>query len=297
MYRGKKIGVSVPAYNEEKLIGRTIEEMPDFVDRIYVVDDASTDKTSDVVREIIKRDRRVELTRHEKNRGVGGAIVSGWKRGLEEGMDVLAVMAGDNQMDPAYLPKLLDPIVEGRADIAKGTRFHGEHWKEMPWIRIFGTFLLNVLNKIASGYWNVNDPQNGYVAISAETLKKLDLDSLHRGYAFENDVLIKANVAGLRVINVPVRIRYRVGEVSKLKILRFASSTSKFLLKSFLWRVWIKYLRRGHPLGVLYYAGTILIISSLGFVVISTDTALKIFGLGILSFGSACLIEAWRYNK
>ncbi|AFL95033.1 glycosyl transferase family protein 7 [Thermococcus cleftensis] len=297
MYRGKKIGVSVPAYNEEKLIGRTIDEMPDFVDRIYVVDDASTDRTSDVVREIMKKDGRVELIRHEKNQGVGGAIVSGWKRGLEEGMDVLAVMAGDNQMDPKYLPKLLDPIVEGRAEIAKGTRFHGGYWKEMPWIRLFGTFLLNVLNKIASGYWNVNDPQNGYVAISAEALKKLDLDSLHRGYAFENDVLIKANVAGLRVINVPVRIRYRVGEVSKLKILRFASSTSKFLLKSFLWRVWVKYLRRGHPLGVLYYAGTILIISSLGFVVISIDTALKIFGLGTLSFGSACLIEAWRYNK
>jgi len=293
MYKGKEIGVSVPAYNEEKLIGKTIKEIPDFVDKIYVVDDASTDRTADVVKEIMQKDKRVELIRHKQNQGVGGAIISGWKRGLEEGMDVLVVMAGDNQMDPAYLPHLLDPIVEGKADFSKGTRFHGKHWKEMPKIRIFGTFLLNVLNKIASGYWNVNDPQNGYVAISSEALKKLDLDSLHKGYAFENDVLIKANVAGFRVVNVPVRIRYKVGETSKLKILRFACSTSKFLLKSFLWRVWVKYLRRGHPIGVLYYVGTLLIASALGLVLISTDLSLKVLAFGGIVFALACLAEAW----
>ena len=297
MYKDNKIGVVVPAYNEEALIGETLSGIPDYVDRIYVVDDGSEDRTSEVVIEFMKKDKRVELIHHEQNQGVGGAIISGWKRGLEEGMDILVVMAGDNQMDPAYLPKLLDLIVTGKSDMAKGTRFYGGYWKEMPKIRIFGTFLLNVLNKIASGYWNVNDPQNGYVAVSSNALKKLDLDSLNKGYAFENDVLIKANVAGLRVVNVPVRIRYKVGERSKLKILRFACSTSKFLLKSFLWRVWIKYLRRGHPIGILYYTGTLLIMSVFGLIVVSIDFVFNALSLGVLSFISACLAEAWRSHK
>lgn len=292
MYRGKKIGISIPAYNEEKLIDKTINEIPDFVDRIYVVDDASTDGTEGKVKEIMKKDKRVHLIKHEKNRGVGGAIISGWKKGLEEGMDIVVVMAGDNQMDPAYLPDLLNPIVEGKADFSKGTRFFGDCWKEMPKVRVFGTLLLNILNKIASGYWNVNDPQNGYVAISTDALKKIGLDTLYRGYAFENDVLVKSNVAGLRVVNVPVRIRYRIGETSKLKILQFATSTSKFLLRSFLWRVWVKYIKKGHPLGFLYYGGFIMIISALPLAMLSTS--ISVFSLigGIIAFSLACIIEA-----
>ncbi|WP_297477067.1 glycosyltransferase family 2 protein [Thermococcus sp.] len=292
MYKGKKIGISIPAYNEEKLIGKTIKEIPDFVDRIYVVDDASIDGTSKKVEEIMKTDKRVQIIKHKENQGVGGAIISGWKRGLNEEMDILVVMAGDNQMDPAYLPDLLNPIVEGRADFSKGTRFFGNYWKEMPKVRVFGTLLLNILNKIASGYWNVNDPQNGYVAISTDALKKIDLDTLYRGYAFENDVLVKANVAGLRVVNVPVRIRYKIGETSKLKILQFATSTSKFLLKSFLWRVWVKYIKKGHPLGFLYYGGFIMIISALPLAILSTG--ISVFSLigGIITFSLACIIEA-----
>ena len=292
MYRGRKIGVSIPAYNEEKLIDKTVNEIPDFVDRIYVVDDASTDGTERKVKEIMKQNKKVHLIKHEKNRGVGGAIISGWEKGLEEGMDILVVMAGDNQMDPTYLPDLLNPIVEGKADFSKGTRLFGNYWKEMPKVRLFGTLLLNILNKIASGYWNVNDPQNGYVAISADALKKINLATLYKGYAFENDVLIKANVAGLRVVNVPVRIRYKIGETSKLKILQFATSTSKFLLKSFLWRIWVKYIKKGHPLGFLYYGGFIMIISALPLVMLSTR--MSVFSLigGIITFSLACVIEA-----
>ena len=291
MYRGRRIGISVPAYNEARLIGETLSGIPDFVDRIYVVDDASIDDTSKVVEEIMKEDERVELIKHRENQGVGAAIVSGWKKGLEEGMDILVVMAGDNQMDPSYLPELLDPIVEGKADFSKGTRLHRD-LKEMPKIRIFGTFLLNILNKIASGYWNVNDPQNGYVAVSRKALERIDLGSLYKGYAFENDVLIKANVAGLKVVNVPVRIRYRIGEASKLKILKFATSTSKFLLKSFLWRVWVKYLKNAHPLGFLYYGGFIMIILSLPLAILSINTAILSLIVGIITFILACFIEA-----
>ena len=294
MYKGHRIGISVPAYNEEKLIRKTIEEMPPFVDRIYVVDDASNDNTSKVVEKIMKHDKRVVLIRHTKNQGVGGAIVSGWKKGLKEGMDILVVMAGDNQMDPQSLPPLLDPIVEGRADFSKGTRFYGDYWKEMPKIRVFGTFLLNILNKIASGYWNVNDPQNGYVAISAKALKKINLESLYRDYAFENDVLIKANVVGLGVINVPVRIRYKIGEKSKLRITTFARSTSWFLFRSFLWRVWTKYVKKRHPIGFLYLLGTSLILISPLFFVVLPRISLYAFFMGAFSFLLACTIEALK---
>ena len=297
MYRGRRIGISVPAYNEEGLIGDTLSGIPDFVDRIYVVDDASTDNTPKVVEEIMRQDKRVELIKHHKNQGVGSAIVSGWKRGLDEGMDILVVMAGDNQMDPASLPGLLDPIVEGHADFAKGTRFYGDQWKKMPKIRIFGTLLLNILTKLASGYWNVNDPQNGYVAISTEALRRIKVDSLYKGYAFENDVLVKANTAGLRVINVPVRIKYRVGEVSKLKITRFALSTSKFLLKSFLWRVRVKYLRNAHPIGLFYYSGLLLVVLSPLLLMVSGETALYSLIMGVITFILACVLESRKGAK
>ncbi|MCX7999041.1 MAG: glycosyltransferase family 2 protein, partial [Leptospiraceae bacterium] len=215
-----------------------------FVDKIYVIDDGSTDKTAEIVSEFSKKDLRIVLIKNDRNLGKGAATVRGWKAGILDGMEVMVAMDGDNQMDPTYLPALLDPIVEDKADFSKGTRFWGDTWKSMPKIRIFGAFLLNILNKIASGYWHINDPQNGYVAISTKALKKLDLDNLYKGYAFENDVLIKANVVGLRVVNVPVVIRYHENAVSKLKISSFTVKTSWFLLKGFIWRIWRKYISK-----------------------------------------------------
>jgi len=293
VYRGRKIGVAVPAYNEEKYIAKTLEEIPDFVDRIYVVDDCSKDGTAKIVEDFMKKDRRIELIRHEKNLGVGGAIVSGWKKGLQDGMDVMVVMAGDNQMDPNFLPALLDPIVDGKADFSKGTRFNGERWREMPKIRVFGSLMLNILNKIASGYWCVNDPQNGFVAFSSNALKKIELDSLYKGYAFENDVLIRSNVAGLRVANVPVRIRYH-GSTSKLRISNFALKTSFFLLRGFLWRIWKKYLRRGNPIGFLYLFGFFLILAGVLNLIFGPD--LLILLIGIILFFIACLWESQKAN-
>jgi glycosyltransferase involved in cell wall biosynthesis len=293
VYRGRKIGVAVPAYNEEKYIAKTLEEMPDFVDRIYVVDDCSKDGTAKIVEDFMKKDRRIELIRHEKNLGVGGAIVSGWKKGLKEGMDILAIIHGDNQMDPKFLPALLDPIVDGKADLSKGTRFYKDYWKEMPKVRVFGSMILNILNKIASGYWNVNDPQNGFFAIYSRALKQIDPDRLYKGYAFENDVLIRSNVAGLRVANVPVRIRYH-GSTSKLRISNFALKTSFFLLRGFLWRIWKKYLRRGNPIGFLYLFGFFLILAGVLNLIFGLD--LLILLIGIVLFFIACLWESQKAN-
>lgn len=291
MYKGYKIGVAVPAYNEEKLIGETLKEMPSFVDRIYVVDDGSKDNTSKVVEEIMKYDKRVLLSKHEQNKGVGGAIVSGWKKGLEEGMDILAVMAGDNQMDPRDLPALLDPIVEGKVDFTKGNRFLLSYDLKMSYWRRFGTFLLTILTKIASGYWHINDPQNGYVAIKADALRKIDLDKLDSGYFFENDLLIKASVANLRVVNVPVKIRYKIGEKSKIKYSKFIARTSWLLLRSFLWRIWVEYIRKRKLLGFLYLLGFILIITSLLVLLVYPIIGAEILAAGAATFLSSCLWE------
>lgn len=243
LYKGKRIGVVVPAYNEERFIAQVVLTVPEFVDRIYAVDDASTDGTGAVLRRLERSVARLRVITHETNKGVGGAIVSGHKAALAEGMDVVAVMAGDGQMDPAILHRIIDPVVEGRADFAKGDRLSvREHRRGMSAWRCFGNFILTYLTRIASGYWHVVDPQNGYTAISREFLQRLDLDGLEKGFAFENDVLVKLNVLGARVVDVPHPARYGK-ERSKIRYGSYIVNTSWALLKLFLWRLGRTYFR------------------------------------------------------
>ena len=236
MYQGKRVAVVVPAYNEERLIGKVIETMPDFVDRIIVVDDASHDDTARVVEGCQQTpDCRVDLVRHPANQGVGGAILSGHKRALEAEADVIAVMAGDAQMDPADLPAILDPVVEGRADYSKGNRFiRGEAWRNMPRLRYFANAGLSMLNKIAIGYWHVADPQCGYTAISRPALQLIQGAEIRRGYHFENSMLLTLNIYGLRVIDVPIYAIYGIGEKSGINHLwALVSSSSSWCSASF----------------------------------------------------------------
>lgn len=266
MYRGKKIGVVIPAYNEEKLVGRVITTAPDFVDRLIVVDDASNDQTSEVVQSYQAQfGERLILIRLPQNMGVGGAVITGHRRALEEGMEVVAIMAGDAQMDPADLEIVLDPVVEGRADYAKGNRFiNGEAWRHMPRVRFFANAALSMLNKIASGYWQIADPQCGYTAISASALRRLDLERISRGYHFENSVLLNLNVLNLRVVDVPIRAVYGIGEKSGINHLWALISFSFYLMKAFLWRLKEKYVIRDfHPLVFFYLFG--LLFGPLGF--------------------------------
>jgi glycosyltransferase involved in cell wall biosynthesis len=291
MYKNHKIAAVVPAYNEEKLIGETLSSIPEYVDRIYAVDDGSTDRTFEIVQEFAKKDSRIVCIKHEKNRGLGAAIVTGYKRALQDKMDIVAVMAGDNQMDPKDLSTLLDPIVEGKVDFAKGNRFLKNYDLRMSYWRRFGTFLLTMLTKIASGYWHVGDSQNGYVAITINALKKIDLNKLHKSYSFENDLLIKASVAGLRVVNVPVKIRYKIGERSKIKYSKFMISTSWLLLKSFLWRIWVEYIKKGKLIGFLYLISFILIVGSFLMLLIFPKMALEVLIAGSVMFLTSCLWE------
>lgn len=245
MYKGKRVAVVVPAYNEERFIAQVLNTIPSFVDRIYAVNDASTDGTLEVISGIASQDGKIAVVNRKKNGGVGAAIVSGHKMACHDEMDVIAVMAGDGQMDPTILPKILDPVVEGKADYSKGNRLSTpEHRKGMSAWRRFGNILLTYLNKIASGYWRISDPQCGYTAISRETLQRIDLDRLYEGYAFENDMLVKLNVVGAQVVDIPWPAPNYGYKTSKIRYPRFIVTTSWLLLRDFVWRLWVEYVKR-----------------------------------------------------
>jgi glycosyltransferase involved in cell wall biosynthesis len=253
MFEGRPVIVVVPAYNEEKLIGRVLETMPALVDRVIVVDDASTDATPRILCEAaIRMGQGLRAIRHTSNAGVGGAIVTGYKAALAEagGGALVAVMAGDAQMDPADLPRLLGPLVKDQADYTKGNRlFTGEAWRIIPRHRYLGNAALSFLTKVASGYWHVADSQSGYTAITTEALAVLQLDRLYPRYGFPNHLLVELNNYDFRVRDVPIRPVYNVGEVSGIRLHRVVPSLSWLLVKCYFWRMKEKYIIRDfHPL-------------------------------------------------
>ncbi len=242
MYQGKRIGVVVPTYNEERFIEEVFNTMPGYVDRIYVVDDASTDGTSRIISEVVGQNGRSEVLTHKENRGVGAAIVTGYKEALIEGVDIIAVMAGDNQMDPAELPKLLAPLIADSADYVKGNRMsNSDHLHGMTYWRRFGNWLLKWLTRIASGNYKLTDPQNGYTAITRKALGLINLDDVYPGYGYCNDILVKLSVAGARIYEIPIPARYGE-EKSKIRYSRYMPRVSLLLFKDFLWRLRVKYI-------------------------------------------------------
>jgi len=258
-YRDKTIGVVVPAFNEELLIGDTLRSIPGYVDRIFIIDDCSKDRTAEIAVEFSKNDHRFVCTSHEVNQGVGAAIITGYKKALEEGIDIIAVMAGDNQMDPRNLPSLLDPIVDGKADYTKGNRLmNADYRKGMSSWRSFGNVILTFLTKMASGYWQLMDPQNGYTAISQRALVSISPDTIYPWYGYCNDLLVKLNVFGFKVKDVVMPARYGT-EKSKIKYGRYIFKVSYLLFKDFLWRLKMKYVWLSfHPLVLFYVLGIIL---------------------------------------
>jgi glycosyltransferase involved in cell wall biosynthesis len=276
MLDGKTVSVVVPAHNEEGLIGPTLAGIPSFVDRIYVVDDASSDATAD--RAAASGDPRVELIRHERNQGVGAAIVTGYKAALRERMDVTCVMAGDNQMDPDELATFAGPVARGEVDYAKANRlFTGKAWELIPRNRYLGNAALSMLTKIASGYWHVADSQAGYTALGLETLEVLDLDRIYRYYGFPNDMLVHLNVVNARVRDYPSRPIYGVGERSGIRLRKVIPRMSWLLVKGFFWRMKEKYVIRDfHPLVFFYALGFVM--STLGFALGLLETVLRFLG-------------------
>ncbi|AHE67614.1 glycosyltransferase involved in cell wall biogenesis [Legionella oakridgensis ATCC 33761 = DSM 21215] len=302
----------VPAYNEETQIGKVIETMPGFVDKIVIIDDCSKDKTVEVVKEYQKTHERIVLLQHEVNQGVGGGIATGYKWARDNHIDVAAVMAGDAQMDPADLPAILDPVVEDKADYSKGNRLtSGEAYKKIPKIRYFGNSILTLLTKIASGYWHITDSQTGYTAINKKALAQIDWDSMYKRYGQPNDLLVRLNVYNFRVKDVIIKPVYNVGEKSGIKVRKVVFSISWLLLKLFFWRLKEKYIIRDfHPLVFFYFLGFFLFFISLAFMVRIFDVwivsgyiprlAALAFVFSSIMSAQTCLFAMWMdsdYNR
>jgi glycosyltransferase involved in cell wall biosynthesis len=285
---GKTVAVVVPAHDEEHLIADTLRGIPEVVDRVFVIDDASRDATAE--RALAVGDPRVEVIVHEQNRGVGAAILTGYQRALSEELDVTVVMAGDNQMDPEELPALAGLVARGEVDYAKANRlFTGKAWELIPRTRYLGNAVLSLLTKIASGYWHVADSQAGYTAVGLETLRLLDLDRVYTRYGFPNDFLVHLNVVNARVRDVPSRPIYGVGERSGIRLRKVVPRISWLLLKGFFWRLREKYVIRDfHPLVFFYVFGIVMTALGLGLgLYVAVE---RIFFGGDITAGTATLI-------
>ena len=228
--------VVIPAYNEQELIADTVAGIPDEVDEILLVDDGSTDAT--VERALSIGERRLRVVRHERNKGVGAAICTGYREALGRGMDVAVVVGGDAQMDPTEMAGLIQPILDNRADYTKGTRLqHPELRSRMPWQRRVGNRVLTALTRMAVGSAQLTDAQCGYTAITRAAIAQLDLDTLWSGYGYPNDLLARLHGAGLRVVERPVTPIYG-REKSGIRPLTVVPIYSYVLLRAFFRRIW-----------------------------------------------------------
>jgi glycosyltransferase involved in cell wall biosynthesis len=253
------IAVVIPCFNEQDNISKVIQTLPDFVDYIIVIDDASVDGTVAIVKQLIESDERIRLLELDSNSGVGAAISAGYIRAVELDVDVAAVLAGDGQMDPDILLNLIWPIINGETDFTKSNRlFDPTSESIIPKHRYVGNFILSLLTKIASGYWKISDAQSGYTAIGKKALKAIKWKEMYPRYGQPNDLLISLNINEFRVADVFTPPRYDVGEKSKMKIRVVIFTIPLLLLRGFFRRLWSKYIvRNSHPIVLLYFSAMI----------------------------------------
>ena len=263
MFGEKKISLVIPAHNEERLIVPTLEGVPETIDRVYVIDDASQDSTCEVVQRYAERDPRVVLLRHEVNKGVGAAIITGYLQSSADDFDIAVVVGGDNQMPLEVVEDLIEPVARGEVDYTKGNRFLMPQvgLDGMPWTRFLGNALISISTKMASGFYKIYDVVDGYTAISKRAIDMIDWGKAWKGYGYPMDFLVRLNAYGLRVKDVPRRAIYLEGErQSQIKGVDYALRVTPMLVRGFFWRLLSKYLVRDfHPLFFFYLFGLILL--------------------------------------
>jgi dolichol-phosphate mannosyltransferase len=272
--RDVHVAVVIPAYRAAAHIADVLRGIPPFVAWIIVVDDCSPDDTATVVQAAAQRDPRIRLLCHPQNRGVGGAVLTGYNEAHRLGADIVVKMDGDGQMDPAQLPALIAPIVRGEADYTKGNRYlHARQLRAMPLLRRIGNLGLSFLTKLASGYWNMFDPTNGYTAIHASLIPLLDTEGIARRYFFESSMLLELSLLRAVVRDVYIPARYG-DETSNLSIFKSLRQFPLALTKGFCRRVWIQYFVRDFSIASLY----------------------AITGLGLLASGGVFGLVHWRWS-
>lgn len=239
----QEIAVIIPTYKARNHILGVIDGIGPEVARIYVVDDCCPDDSGDFVAANCK-DSRVTVIRHIENQGVGGAVMTGYKAAIEDGMDILVKIDSDGQMDPALILKFVSPIANGEADYTKGNRFFDlEKVRSMPKIRLFGNAMLSLMCKLSSGYWNLFDPTNGYTAIHADVVRHLPFNKISKRYFFETDILFRLNTLGAVAVDVPMEAKYG-DEVSNLKISKIIGEFLAKHVRNFSKRIFYNYYLR-----------------------------------------------------
>lgn len=256
--------VVIPMYNAQAHITQVVETLPAFIHSIVVVDDCSHDASVDRVRQV--NDPRVHLVQHSVNQGVGGAIATGYQEALALDAKIIIKMDADGQMDPAYLLPLITPILTGEADYTKGNRFlHARELQTMPWQRRVGNIGLSFLTKLASGYWNIFDPTNGYTAIHASLIPLLDWTAIDRRYFFESSMFLELGLlrAVVRDVYIPARYADEISSLSERKaLLEFPPR----LFEGFIRRLWIQYFLRDFSIfSVFLVSGMMLFLFGGGF--------------------------------
>ncbi len=259
MYKKLSVGVAVPAYNEEKLIEKTLTTMPDFVDHIVVINDCSKDSTLSIVKRLQKKDLRIEIINNEVNRGIGFSLTSGLKKAAELGSDRVAVMAGDAQMDPSQLSKMIDAMEEKNLDFIKGNRFmHFDALKSMPTYRRLGNILVTILTKFATGYYSIFDTQNGYVVYTRDSIDRMPWYLIGDRYEFENTILVGLAIIDAKIGDFAMPAVYGE-ETSTIKLFSTTMRVLKVLFKGFWQRIYYKYILYGfHPIALFLCTGLLL---------------------------------------
>lgn len=257
MYKDRRIITVVPAHDEAAHVGNVIRTMPDFVDHIIVIDDASEDGTAEAAVEC--GDRRLAILKTTTIQGVGGATILGYRKALEIGGHIVVKMDGDGQMPAQHVAPLLDAIIDQGYDYTKGNRFlAADSLAFMPRHRLVGNMFLTFLTKLASGYWQIFDPQNGFTAITSEALGALDLDQIDKGFFFENDMLIYLSCQSFRVKDVAMPAQYG-DEVSDINVFKIGLTFPFLLLRKFFHRIYQKYvLRDFSPIALFLFLGLAL---------------------------------------
>lgn len=265
MINDVRIAVVIPSYKVSKFIGRVIESIGPEVWRIYVVDDCCPEHTGSLVQKNLT-DTRVHVVFHSENQGVGGAVMTGYQRALEDGADIIVKVDGDGQMDPALLSQFVYPIIDKQADYTKGNRFYDlSNIGRMPRARLIGNAGLSFLAKFSTGYWDIFDPTNGYTAIHASAARRLPFDKISRRYFFETDVLFRLGILRAVVVDVPMDAVYG-DEVSNLKISKIFTEFAVKHLRNFMTRIFYNYFLRDMSIASLQLVvGLILFLFGCGF--------------------------------
>jgi glycosyltransferase involved in cell wall biosynthesis len=299
MYKGKSVAVVVPAFKEESQIEMVIDTMPSYVDEIIIVDDASPDNTVAIVQEKMKTVSRVSLVARPRNGGVGAAIESGYQAFLKGSHDVAVVMAGDGQMSPEDLPRILDPVVDDEADYSKANRLTLDYsWDDIPRIRLFGNMVLSLLTRLATGYWTIGDAQTGYTAANRRLVKAFVKRGMYPRYGVPNDLLVTCALVSAVVVDVPTAPVYNVGEQSKLRPRKVMLPILGILIRGFFKRMVIRYLiLEANPVPLAYFAGFISFVLGLFWSVAvsidafgSTAQATEVTAASILFVGGSILL-------